>query len=74
MYIIILYITVSPVAVGTLVFIELRTVNVQRQASWRTCCDRLCTFNPQFLSGEQQESLPKQAMGAQTDPSIPIIH
>jgi hypothetical protein len=74
------HITVSPVAVHitmdecTLVFIDLWTANVQRQVSWRTCCDGLCISNPQFLAGELQERLLKQATAAQTTITCISVH
>ena len=68
----------SPVAVHitmdecTLVLIALRNGNVQRQVSWRTCCDGLDIFNPQFLPKELQERLLQQATAAQT--TITSVH
>ena len=56
----------------TLAFIARRNGNVQRQVSWRTCCDGLDIFNPQFLPGELQERLLQQAMAAQT--TITSVH
>ena len=72
------YITGSSVAVRitmderTLVFIALRNGNVQRQISWRICCDGLGIFNPQLLPRELQERLLQQATAAQT--TITSVH